>query len=376
MNIVTAIDSMKGSLTSVEANQIIAKIFAEKGHSVTAIAIADGGEGTVEAVMKNKGGQKITQQVQALNGQLVTVDYGWFKSEKLAVIESAAASGIQYLDAIKQTHPLNTSSYGTGELIQAAVEKGAKRIVVGLGGTGTIDGGIGVLNALGVEFFDQEDQLLPAKGSSLAKVARISVKKLDERLADVAFYIASDVDSPLLGETGAVYMFGQQKGLEKNELARYEEGMRNYQKIASGDDKPSKGDGAAGGMGFAIRFFLKGMVQSGFEFISEQTDLEALIRQADLVITGEGQMDNQSLQGKVPVGIGRIAKKYNVPVVAFVGSFKGNSILFHEEGVSVIIPIVDRITSLDEALKEANINLEKAVDRSLNLLTLMKRYGK
>ncbi|MGX7151005.1 glycerate kinase [Enterococcus ureasiticus] len=373
MNVVTAIDSMKGSLSSIEANQIIAKVFTKQGHVVKEIAIADGGEGTVDAVVKNGDGQKIEARVHALNGQLVNAEFGWFNSGKLAVIESAAASGIQYLDGTKTTHPLNTSSYGTGELILAAIDQGAQTIVIGLGGTGTVDGGIGLLSALGVAFFDQENQLLPAKGSSLEKVAHVSTEHIDSRLSGVTFHIASDVTSPLLGETGAVYMFGRQKGLAENELNNYERGMKNYQEIISGTKESAAGDGAAGGLGFAIRVFLNGSVRSGFEFISEQTGLEEAIKHADLVVTGEGKMDNQSLQGKVPVGIGRIAKKYQVPVIAFVGSFNGDHQLFYEEGISVIIPIVDRIVTLEEAMNEAKLNLGTAANRTLDLLTLMEK---
>lgn len=373
MKIVTAIDSMKGSLSSVKANQIITKVFTERGHTVNAIAIADGGEGTVSAVVRNGEGQKITVPVQALNGKIVSRDFGWFESKQLAVIESAAASGIQYLDGTKKTHPANTSSYGTGELILAAVEQGAKTIAVGLGGTGTVDGGMGLLSALGVEFFDYEDRLLPAKGSNLNKITRVSVEQLDPRLTDISFLIASDVASPLLGTTGAVYMFGQQKGIKANELASYERGMKHYQEVVSGTQPSVAGDGAAGGVGFAIRVFLNGTIYSGFDFISAQSDLEKAIEQSDLVITGEGKMDEQSLQGKVPVGIGQLAQKYNIPVIAFVGSFMGDQQLFNEAGISVIVPIIDHITTLEKAMNEAEINLEKAATRTLNLLTLIKK---
>ena len=371
MKVVTAVDSMKGSISSIEANQIITKVFTEKGHIVKDIAIADGGEGTVSAIVKNGDGQKITAHVHALNGQLVTAEFGWFSAKKVAVIESAAASGIQYLDGTKATHPLNTSSYGTGELILAAINHGAQTIIIGLGGTGTVDGGMGLLSALGVEFFDQENQLLSAKGSQLAVVDHFSIEQVDVRLADVSFQIASDVTSPLLGETGAVYMFGQQKGLAENELTNYEAGMKNYQEKICGGIESVAGDGAAGGIGFAVRVFLKGVIQSGFALISEQTGLEKAIKEADLVITGEGKMDDQSLQGKVPVGIGRIAKKYDVPVIAFVGSFDGVQQRFREEGVSVIVPIIDRITTLEQAMNEVEKNLQITAKRTLDLLTLM-----
>jgi glycerate kinase len=373
MNIVTAIDSMKGSMTSIEANQIVARVFTESGHTVKEIAIADGGEGTVAAALKNNNGQKITVSVEALNGKIVSADIGWFPAEKMAVIESAAASGIHYLDQTEKTHPLHTSSYGTGQMILTAAKMGAKAIVVGLGGTGTIDGGIGLLHALGVEFFDKDECLLPVKGESLEKIARISKEKLAVEMTNIHFYIASDVTSPLLGNKGAVQMFGRQKGLAEHQIERYENSLKHYQKIVTGKREPVAGDGAAGGIGFALRTFLNGTTHSGLTFIAEQAQLEKKISQADLVITGEGKMDNQSLQGKVPVGIARIAKKHDVPVLAFVGSFEGEPQLFQKEGLSVIVPIIDRITTLDEAIKSGKQNLENAVKRSLELLTLFQK---
>ncbi|MEI5993480.1 glycerate kinase [Candidatus Enterococcus mansonii] len=372
MKLLTAIDSMKGSLTSIEANQIIADTFTAWGHQVAQVAIADGGEGTVDALIKNKNGQKKVVPVQALNGRQQFASFGWFESEKMAIIESAAASGVQFLDGTLATHPKNTSSYGTGQLILAAMDQEAKKIVIGLGGTGTVDGGIGLLSALGIEFFDENHQRLPAKGSSLAKIASFSKEKLDPRIQTIDIQIAADVESPLTGEKGAVKMFGRQKGLLESEIEPYETAMKHYQSIVTNEEKTLSGDGAAGGLGFAIRIFLKGTVRSGFELISEQTDLEQLIQQVDVVITGEGKMDYQSLQGKVPIGISRLAKKYQLPVIAFVGSFSGDDVLFYHEGISVIIPIVDQIMTLEEAMTSADELLKRAAKRSLQLLTLLK----
>lgn len=372
MKVVIAIDSMKGSLSSIIANKIVGEVFSKYGHEVTQVAIADGGEGTVEAAVKNNAGKKIPVAVHDLNHQNISADFGWFESEKLAVIESAAASGIQFLDGTQKTHPLNTSSFGTGELILAAVKQGAKTIVIGLGGTGTVDGGIGLLAALGVEFFDKQHHLLSTTGGKLGEIEDFSVKNLHPQLADVTFIIASDVTSPLLGDSGAVYMFGRQKGIQEDQLADYEESMRHYQKVITGENLSVEGDGAAGGIGFALRVFLKGTTYSGFNFISEQTGLEKLIQEADLVITGEGKMDNQSLQGKVPVGIGRLAKKHHVPVIAFVGSFSGDETLFAEEGVSVIVPIIDDFTTLEQAMINAEKNLRRCAERTIRLVNLFE----
>ncbi|WP_430602316.1 glycerate 2-kinase [Enterococcus sp. DIV0724b] len=370
MKILTAIDSMKGSLSSIEANQIIADIFTKEGHQVQQVAIADGGEGTVDAVVKNNNGQKIAAHVQALDGKKIIAHFGWFETEKLAVIESAAASGIQFLNGTVMTHPKNTSSYGTGQLILAAIDHGAQTIIIGLGGTGTVDGGIGLLNALGIEFYDKNQQKLSAKGSNLANIHSFSKKRLDPRIAKINFQIAADVKSPLTGATGAVKMFGQQKGISQSELTDYELAMKYYQRLLIKEEQSVPGDGAAGGLGFAIRTFLHGTSRSGLEFISEQTDLENLIQQVDLVVTGEGKMDKQSLQGKVPVGIGRIAKKYGVPVIAFAGTFSGDEAQFQEEGISVIIPIIDQITTLEEAMNGARENLRRTSKRTIRLVTL------
>jgi glycerate kinase len=370
MKIVTAIDSMKGSLSSIQANQIVAEVFTAFGHEVSSVAIADGGEGTVAALVENNQGQLLFTEVQALDGQRITASYGWFAEKKLAVIESAQASGIQFLNGKSATHPKNTSSYGTGELILAAVEQGAQTIVVGLGGTGTVDGGIGLLNALGVRFFDENRQELPVKGSSLGAIADYSLEKVPEQLQQIQFIAAADVFSPLTGERGAVKMFGRQKGLQANEIDAYEAAMRHYQNIIHPGKQTEPGDGAAGGLGFAMRHFLNGAVVSGFEYIAEQTNLTEKIAQAALVITGEGQIDAQSLQGKVPVGIARIAQKAKVPVLAFVGSSTGEAARFADVGISVIVPIIDQVMTLEEALKEAEQNLHRAAERSARLLAL------
>jgi glycerate kinase len=370
MNIVTAIDSMKGSLSSIQANQIVAEVFTAFGHEVSSVAIADGGEGTVAALVENNQGQLLFTEVQTLNGQYLAASYGWFAEKKLAVIESAQASGIQFLNGTVATHPKNTSSYGTGELILAAVEQGAKTIVIGLGGTGTVDGGIGLLSALGVRFFDENRQELPAKGSSLGAIADYSLENVPAKLQQIQFIIAADVFSPLTGDKGAVKMFGRQKGLQAHEIADYEAAMQHYQDVVHPEKETEPGDGAAGGLGFAIRHFLKGIVVSGFDYIAEQTKLTEKIEQADLIITGEGQIDAQSLQGKVPVGIARIAQKAQVPVLAFVGSCTGEAAQFAEVGISVIFPIIDQVMTLETALKEAEQNLHRAAERAARLLAL------
>lgn len=372
MNVLIAIDSMKGSLSSVEANEIVSAVCCQRGHDVTTVAIADGGEGTVEALVKNNGGQLISAEVHSLSGQKIIAEFGWFEKEKMAVIETAAASGIQFLDGTTATHPKNTSSYGTGELILAAINQGAQRIIIGLGGTGTIDGGMGLLSALGVEFYNQAGAKLEASGAALNQIVQISTDHLSQKLSEIDIWIASDVDNPLTGASGAVHMFGKQKGLKEEELTVYEQGMTQYQTVVSGTKQSQEGDGAAGGIGFALRTFLKAKMYSGIQLIAQLSHLEEQIKTADLIITGEGKMDNQSLHGKVPVGIGRMAQKNQVPVIAFVGTFLGDDYLFEAEGISVIMPIVDQITTLEEAMKDAQQNLERTANRALKLLELFE----
>lgn len=372
MKILIAIDTMKGSLSSVEANQIVGKVF-KANHEVVEVAIADGGEGTVEALVRNNSGELIEACVHSLSNQKIIATFGWFEEEKLAVIETATASGIQFLDGTAVTHPRNTNSYGTGELILAAVNKGAKKIIVGLGGTGTVDGGVGLLSALGVEFYNEAGAKLQVSGGILNQITRVSTEKFLKKLKGIEFWLASDVDNQLTGASGAVQMFGKQKGIKEDELIAYDQALKQYQKIVLGQEQSQAGDGAAGGIGFALRTFMNGKVYSGLQLIAQLAHLEEQIKTADLVITGEGKMDNQSLHGKVPVGIGRMAKKYQVPVIAFVGSFRGEDYLFEKEGISVIVPIVDQITTLEKALENAQSYLHRAAKRSLKLLELLEK---
>lgn len=372
MKIVTAIDSMKGSLSSVEANDIIEEVFTSDNVEVKKIAIADGGEGTVEAFITNYAGKYEKISCQNLAGKTETTFFGWLEEEKIAVIESALTCGIQFLDGTERTHPSQTHSIGLGESILAAADKGAETIIIGLGGTGTVDGGMGALHALGVTFFDASGNELSPKGSHLGSVRQVSKENLDSRIPHINFIIAADVDSPLTGPTGAVYMFGSQKGIKENELETYESMMVNYEQVLLEGEAPQKGDGAAGGLGIALRRLLNAEMVRGFDLIAHYSNLEKEIQSADIIITGEGKIDSQSLQGKVPIGISQIAKKYQLPVIAFVGSVEGDSTDFQANGLDVVIPIVDKVSSLEEAMRDAAENLRGAAVRTKQLLFLLR----
>lgn len=371
MKIVTAIDSMKGSLTSKQANRIVAEVFRDEKIDVTEITIADGGEGTVDAFVTNGDGEIKSVKCHNLMGGEITADFGWLEEEKTAIIESAATCGIQFLKEIPEAHPKNTNSYGLGEQILLAAQKGAKRIIIGLGGTGTIDGGIGLLACLGVEFFDNQNQVVSPVPRNFKEITQVETKKMPSILREIEFIAAVDVRSVITGEKGAIYLFGEQKGLQTNELTAFEEGMTHYSKLLLEGTKSQEGDGAAGGIGLALRTILQAKVVSGLELIAEQSRLQELIQQADLVITGEGKIDSQSLQGKVPVGIGALAQKYQVPILAFVGAMQGGSDEFEKTGLSVIIPIVNEVSTLNEALMYAEQNLRMAAERVKKLLFLL-----
>lgn len=370
MKIISAIDSMKGSLSSIEANEIIGNVFQSEETEVVKIAIADGGEGTVEAFVTNAKGECRKSSTLNLLGEKIQAPFGWLEKEQTAIIETAAAAGIQFLDFTESTHPKNTSSVGVGKQILAAIDSGAETIIIGLGGTGTVDGGIGALFSLGVQFYDARGEELLPIGSSLGFINSIDTSNLDPRVHDVKFILASDVKSTLTGKDGAVYMFGKQKGIQEEEFLEYEEAMKNYEQVILRSDSPRNGDGAAGGLGIAFRKILNAEVQSGLELVIQHSKFKEELKTADLVITGEGRIDTQSLQGKVPVGIAKLAKEHHLPVIAFAGSVEGDDELFEKVGIDVVLPIVDKVTTLDDALSNAKRNLRNPAIRAKKLLYL------
>ncbi|MGM0340661.1 glycerate 2-kinase [Enterococcus sp. AZ007] len=373
MKIISAIDSMKGSLTSKEANQIIKNTFEDEKISVEPIAIADGGEGTVEAFVSSRNGQIKSALCHDLKGAEIDAQYGWLADEKTVIIESAQTCGIQFLDGTISSHPRKTSSFGLGEQLITACKQGARRVIVGLGGTGTIDCGIGMLAGLGVEFFDNEEQPVSPIPENFQQIARISTDHLPNELNELEIIIASDVQSVITGETGAVYMFGEQKGLRADELVEFERDIHKFSQLLLANSESQPGDGAAGGIALALRTIFDAQIVSGIDLLIQYTDLEKRIKQSDLVITGEGRMDAQSLQGKVPVGIAKLAKQHGVPVIAFVGEVSGEPLEFEKVGLSVIIPIVAQLSTLKEALANAKQNLELASMRAKQLLFLLQK---
>ncbi|MFD2617823.1 glycerate kinase family protein [Terrilactibacillus laevilacticus] len=372
MRVVIAIDSFKGSLSSIEGGKVIETVCKQQNiEDVIMLPLADGGEGTVDAFLHILGGVRKTVEVLDPLHRQIQADYGWIEESKLAIIETAAASGLPLL-VDEERDPYRTSTYGTGQLVKDALDQGATDIIIGLGGSATIDGGVGLLQALGVVFYLEDGTKLPIGDIHLEKISSINIDHMDRRLKDKQLFIASDVTNPLVGPEGAVYVFGAQKGLQKQDMDGFDQAMDHYQRLVKEtlgrDESETPGAGAAGGLGFALYAFFGGKFRSGFDLICQKANLEEKISKADLVITGEGKIDSQSLYGKVPIGVSRIAKKYHVPVFVFTGKAEGDLTDAYQEGISSIIPIIDEVTTLEQAMKEAPSYLERATRRTIQIL--------
>ncbi|ELY2785837.1 glycerate kinase [Cronobacter sakazakii] len=360
--IVIAPDSFKESLSAMDVARAIEAGFREiypQAHYVC-VPMADGGEGTVEAMVAATGGQIITTPVTAPLGNKVDGFFGLLGDGETAVVEMAAASGL-HLVPTAQRDPRITTSYGTGELILAALERGVKAIIIGIGGSATNDGGAGMMQALGARFLDGEGRELAPGGAALARLERLDLSALDPRLAQVSVTAACDVDNPLCGEKGASAVFGPQKGATPEMVSELDTALRRFgEQLEAATGKAiisAPGAGAAGGMGAALLGMLNAELRPGIEIVIESLGLAQAVRDADLVITGEGRLDSQSIHGKTPVGVARVAKQFQRPVVAIAGSLTPDYQIVHEHGIDAAFSVIDRIVTLQEALDDAERNL-------------------
>ncbi|MCI0266983.1 UNVERIFIED_ASMBLY: glycerate kinase, partial [Cronobacter sakazakii] len=360
--IVIAPDSFKESLSAMDVAKAIEAGFREiypQAHYVC-VPMADGGEGTVEAMVAATGGQIITTPVTAPLGNNVDGFFGLLGDGETAVVEMAAASGL-HLVPTAQRDPRITTSYGTGELILAALERGVKAIIIGIGGSATNDGGAGMMQALGARFLDGEGRELAPGGAALTRLERLDLSALDPRLAQVSVTAACDVDNPLCGEKGASAVFGPQKGATPAMVTELDAALRRFgEQLEAATGKAiisAPGAGAAGGMGAALLGMLNAELRPGIEIVIESLGLAQAVRDADLVITGEGRLDSQSIHGKTPVGVARVAKQFQRPVVAIAGSLTPDYQIVHEHGIDAAFSVIDRIVTLQEALDDAERNL-------------------
>lgn len=377
MRVVVAPDSFKGSLTSTAAAEAICAGLRDAFPGVTCrvVPMADGGEGTVEAVVAVTGGDLFTVPASDPLGRPLEAAFGWVPERRLAVVEMAAASGLPLL-AEAERDPARASTFGTGEVIRAALDRGAEALILGLGGSATTDGGSGLLRALGARLLDGRGREV---SGLLDGVAEVDLSGLDRRLKGLALTLACDVSNPLLGPNGAVAVFGPQKGVTPALAAVLEDAMARYAEAltrATGRDcRAVPGAGAAGGLGFGVMAALGGTVRAGFDLIADLGDLAAAMGQADLAVTGEGRLDAQSLFGKVPVGIARLGRRTGTPVAAFAGAVDGDPALFRAEGLAAVVPIVDGPMPLSQALADAPVLLRRAARRFMDALLLGRRLG-
>lgn len=362
MKIVIAPDSFKESLSAMQVAEAIEQGFSEIFPQAEYIKLpmADGGEGTVESMVAATGGERVHVNVTGPLGLPVNGFFGWMGDGETAVIEMAAASGL-HLVAPEQRNPLVTTSLGTGELILAALNHGARKIILGIGGSATNDGGAGMMQALGAHFHDIEGKELHVGGAALAQLASVDLSQLDARLAQTDILVACDVDNPLCGAKGASAVFGPQKGATPERVKQLDAALQHYgEKIELATGKSVlnvAGAGAAGGMGAALFGLLNARLQPGIEIVTEALKLADAVQGADLVITGEGRIDSQTIHGKTPVGVARVAKRYDIPVIAIAGGMTPDYSVVHQHGLDAVFSVLNRIQTLPEALEGARENV-------------------
>ena len=365
MKIVIAPDSFKESLTALEVAEAIEaglkKVLPDAEY--VKVPMADGGEGTVQSLVDATEGRLISAEVRAPLGNKVRAEFGLSGDGRTAIIEMAAASGLHLVPSEKR-NPLHTTSYGTGELILAALDEGVEKIIVGIGGSATNDGGAGMLQALGALLLDANKQPIGAGGGCLQDLAAIDLSGLDKRLADVEIVVACDVDNPLCGEKGASAVFGPQKGATAEMVQALDSGLQHFAALAARDlgldiQSPA-GAGAAGGMGGGVLLLPDARLQAGVQIVMEAVGLAEKVQDADLVITGEGRMDAQSVHGKTPIGVAHTAKAFGKPVIAIVGCLREDYEVVYAQGIDAVFPIIRQLGSLEEILQHGRDNLVSA----------------
>lgn len=378
MKIVIAIDSLKGSLSSLEAGTAIKAgiLRAIPTAEVIVKPVADGGEGTTEALIDAFGGQRISLEVMGAYGQPVTAEYGYLPERKMAVMEMAAAAGITLSD---RREPMEATTYGVGQMICDAIQRGSRSFIIGIGGSATNDGGIGMLSALGFRFLDKDGRDCGIAAAALEKVHSIELSGVLPELMECQFQIACDVTNPLCGQQGCTYIFGPQKGVTEADRPQLDAAMSQFaDKTASVlgiDYRDVPGAGAAGGLGFAFLSYLNGELKPGIEIVLQALQLDECVKTADIVVTGEGCLDRQTVFGKAPAGVAAAAKKYHIPVIALSGSIQPGAEVCNEKGIDAYFPILPHVMTLEEAMNRetAQSNMENMAEQIFRLIAAVKR---
>ena len=375
MKVVIAIDSLKGSLSSMEAGMAIKDgiLAAKPDAEVIVKPLADGGEGTTDALIEGMNGERIDLTVTGPMHTPVDAYYGYLKDTNTAVMEMASAAGITLVPD-SEKNPLLATSYGVGEMINDAIQRGCRNFIIGIGGSVTNDGGIGMLKALGVRFLDENGEDAREGGQALAKVARIDVSGMNPLLKECHIQVACDVNNPLCGENGSTYVYGPQKGVTEDMKKTLDEAMAHFARVTSetleNDYMNTPGAGAAGGLGYAFLAYTGATLTPGIELILDAVGLEEELSGADVVVTGEGRLDFQTAMGKAPVGVARLAKKYNAKVIAFAGSVTKEATACNKEGIDAFFPILRSVCTLAEAMDPvaARNNMTATVEQVFRLL--------
>lgn len=362
MKIVIAPDSYKESLSALDVATAIEAGFQEiyPDAEYVKLPVADGGEGTVEAMVAATQGRLVQVTVTGPLNKPVDAFYGLSGDERCAFIEMAAASGLEIVPPACR-NPLLTTTWGTGELIRHALDAGVQQIIIGIGGSATNDGGAGMVQALGGKLLTADNQQIASGGGALEQLARIDLSELDSRLADCRIDVACDVTNPLTGPEGATAVFGPQKGATAEMIVRLDRALAHYARIIQRDLAVDvlhlEGGGAAGGMGAALYAFCGARLRPGIEIVTDALHLAELVADADLVITGEGRIDSQTIHGKVPVGVAKVAQRYNVPVIAIAGSLTADVGIVHRHGLDAVFSVIYSVCTLEEALENAADNV-------------------
>lgn len=375
MKVVIAIDSLKGSLSSMEAGMAIKDgiLAAKPDAEVIVKPLADGGEGTTDALIEGMNGERIDLTVTGPMHTPVDAYYGYLKDTNTAVMEMASAAGITLVPD-SEKNPLLATSYGVGEMINDAIQRGCRNFIIGIGGSVTNDGGIGMLKALGVRFLDENGEDAGEGGQALAKIARIDVSGMNPLLKECHIQVACDVNNPLCGENGSTYVYGPQKGVTEDMKKTLDEAVAHFARVTSetleNDYLNTPGAGAAGGLGYAFLAYTGAALTPGIELILDAVGLEEELSGADVVVTGEGRLDFQTAMGKAPVGVARLAKKYNAKVIAFAGSVTKEATACNKEGIDAFFPILRGVCTLAEAMDPvaARNNMTATVEQVFRLL--------
>jgi len=373
MKIVIAPDSFKGSLTAIEVADAIElgikEIFPVA--KIIKIPLADGGEGTVQCLVNATAGKVLQQEVINPLGKKINASYGILGDQKTAVIEMAEASGITLIPEEKR-NPLITTTYGTGQLIKAALDQGCCKMIIGIGGSATNDGGAGLVQALGVRLLNKEGKEIGFGGAELLNIHHIDIAQMDPRIDKLEILVASDVKNPLCGPTGATRIYGPQKGATEEMMVVLEQALEHFDRIIDEtlhkDVKDIPGAGAAGGLGAALMAFLDAKLKPGIEIIIKAVKLEEVTKDADLVITGEGKIDSQTIYGKVPVGVAKIAKKYNIPVMAIGAIIDKDAEIVHKYGIDFLVKVSDPPMEIHESKVKKYFLIKESIKKSLNTI--------